>query len=274
MEGILSDQQIHDYRDNGYLVVPNFYDPSLIERLYQLAVKDEIISKNSFDLDDKSGRKTRLALWYNLGNDIYSKLSKWQKMVESVNLLLDGSGPICHFHSKLMQKEPKVGGAWEWHQDYGYWYKNGFLYPEQMLSVMIAITKADKRNGCLQVIKGSHKIGRVEHGVTGEQTGADNRIVELALKNHALEYLVIDPGDVVFFHSNLLHRSEANLSQKSRWSLISVYNRQSNDSLVDVYPSVTKPIEIESEIPISSINEINFMEENSAGFLHKKDISK
>ena len=28
-----------------------------------------------------------------------------------------------------MQKEPKVGGAWEWHQDYGYWYKNEFLFP-------------------------------------------------------------------------------------------------------------------------------------------------
>jgi hypothetical protein len=32
-----------------------------------------------------------------------------------------------------MQKEPRVGGAWEWHQDYGYWYKNGFLYPEDMI---------------------------------------------------------------------------------------------------------------------------------------------
>ena len=28
--------------------------------------------------------------------------------------------PVCHYHFKLMKKEPKVGGAWEWHQDYGY----------------------------------------------------------------------------------------------------------------------------------------------------------
>ena len=66
-------------------------------------------------------------------------------MIESVNTLMEGDSPVCHFHSKLMQKEPKVGGAWEWHQDYGYWYKNEFLFPEQMMSVMIAITDANDR---------------------------------------------------------------------------------------------------------------------------------
>jgi hypothetical protein len=40
-------------------------------------------------------------------------------MVDSVAKLMDSDAPVCHFHSKLMQKEPKVGGAWERHQDYG-----------------------------------------------------------------------------------------------------------------------------------------------------------
>ena len=52
-----------------------------------------------------------------------------------------------------MQKEPKVGGAWEWHQDYGYWYKNQFMFPDELISVMVALTEANKGNGCLQVIK-------------------------------------------------------------------------------------------------------------------------
>ena len=36
--------------------------------------------------------------------------------------------------------------------DYGYWYKNGCLYP-LMVSAMIAIDRATKENGCLQVLK-------------------------------------------------------------------------------------------------------------------------
>lgn len=33
-----------------------------------------------------------------------------------------------------MLKQPRVGGAWNWHQDFGYWYQVGCLNPEEMLS--------------------------------------------------------------------------------------------------------------------------------------------
>ncbi len=90
-----------------------------------------------------------------------------------------------------------------------------------MISVMIAITTANKENGCRQVINGSHKMGRIEHGFAGEQVGASQHYVDLALKTMELVYVEVNPGDALFFHSNLLHRSEANLSENSRWSMIS-----------------------------------------------------
>jgi ectoine hydroxylase-related dioxygenase (phytanoyl-CoA dioxygenase family) len=142
-----------------------------------------------------------------------------------------------------MQKEPKVGGAWEWHQDYGYWYKNEFLFPGQMISVMVAITDANKENGCLQVIKGTHKMGRIEHGFSGEQVGASQHYVDLALQTMPLVYVELKAGDALFFHSNILHRSEANLSANSRWSLIAVYNRSSNVPYNEPSNSSTIPIE-------------------------------
>ncbi len=63
-----------------------------------------------------------------------------------------------------------MGGAWEWHQDYGYWYNNGCLLPD-MASCLMGIDRATKANGCLQVLKGSHHMGRIEHLKTGDQTG-------------------------------------------------------------------------------------------------------
>ena len=71
-------------------------------------------------------------------------------------------GPVYHYQSKLTAKEPEVGGAWEWHQDYGYWYYNGCLRPD-LLSVMIALDKTDRNNGCLQIATGSHRLGRIDH---------------------------------------------------------------------------------------------------------------
>ena len=224
----LTPQQIASYHEDGYLVVPRFLNQQEVHKLYKAATEDETLNKNAIDLNDQQGKKTKLALWYTPGNDIYGVLTKSERMVNSVDLLLDGKAPVCHFHSKLMMKEPRVGGAWEWHQDYGYWYRNEFLFPDQMISVMVAITEATKENGCLQVIKGSHKIGRVEHGKVGEQAGASQNFVDHALNTMELVYVELQPGDCLFFHSNILHRSEANLSDRPRWSLISAYNRQSN----------------------------------------------
>ncbi len=244
MEPSFTAQQLAQYATNGYLIVPGFLSDPEVEKFYSVASADDTISKHSYDLNDQSGKKTKLALWFTPGDDAYGLLTRSQRMVNGVNSLLDGDAPVCHFHSKLMQKEPKVGGAWEWHQDYGYWYKNEFLFPDQMISVMVAITKATKENGCLQVIKGSHKLGRVEHGFAGEQVGASQRYVDLCLKTMELVYVELNPGDALFFHSNLLHRSEANLSDAARWSLISCYNRQSNVGYNEKSTSCTTPLQV------------------------------
>lgn len=240
----LSNSQVQSFNDEGFVIVRNFLNTEESSRLLEVALNDDVVNKNSYDLDDQTGKKTRLALWYVPGEDIYGLLTKSERMVLSADKLLAGNAPVCHYHSKLMQKEPRVGGAWEWHQDYGYWYLNDFLFPDQMVSVMIAITRATKENGCLQIIKGSHHMGRVEHGTAGEQVGASQRHVDLALKTMELQYVELEPGDALFFHSNLLHRSEANLSDQSRWSLISCYNRQSNVPYNEKSTSSTVPLEI------------------------------
>ncbi len=239
----LANQQKASYEKDGYVIIKNFLEENEINKLYKIATADENLRKHAFDLNDQSGKKTKLTLWYTPGNDAYGLLTKSRRMVDSVGELMEGDSAVCHFHSKLMQKEPKVGGAWEWHQDYGYWYKNEFLLPNQMMSVMVAITDANKENGCLQVIKESHKMGRIEHGFAGEQVGASQHYVDLALKTMELIYVEINAGDALFFHSNLLHRSEANLSDAARWSLISVYNRSKNIPYNEPSQSSTVPLQ-------------------------------
>jgi len=240
----LTAPQIATYHKDGCLVVKDFLSKEEVKKLQDIAFEDGVMRKHAFDLNDQTGKKTKLTLWYKPGNDTFGLLTRSNRMIASVNELMEGDSSVCHFHSKLMQKEPKVGGAWEWHQDYGYWYKNEFLLPEQMMSVMIAITDANKANGCLQVIKGSHKMGRIEHGFAGEQVGASQHYVDLALKTMELAYVEIKAGDALFFHSNILHRSEANTSDTARWSLISVYNRAANIPYNEPSQSSTIPVEI------------------------------
>jgi ectoine hydroxylase-related dioxygenase (phytanoyl-CoA dioxygenase family) len=260
--------QLADYNRDGYLLVKNFCSQPEINKLYKTALEDDAMSKNALDLNDLSGKKTRLSLWFTPGNDVFGYLTRSKKLISSVAQLLDGDAPVCHFHSKLMQKEPKVGGAWEWHQDYGYWYKNQFMFPDQLISVMVALSAANKENGCLQVIKGSHKMGRVNHGFSGEQVGADITMVNNALQTMELVYCDLQPGDALFFHSNLLHRSEANLSDHPRWSIISCYSLQSNLAYSETSTSWKTPVNV---VPDEAILEWEAGSLSNNDFLKKEN---
>lgn len=264
----LTPEQLASFHKDGYLVVKNFCSEEETEKLYLTATGDENMQKNALDLNDQTGKKTKLSLWFTPGDDVFGYFSRSNKIISCVAQLLDSDAPVCHFHSKLMQKEPKVGGAWEWHQDYGYWYKNQFMFPDELISVMVALTAANKANGCLQVIKGSHKLGRVNHGFAGEQVGADMVMVNNALKTMDLVYSELEPGDALFFHSNLLHRSEANLSDHARWSVISCYSSQSNLAYNETTTSWKTPVNI---VPDDAILSWESKPASTENFLKKEN---
>ncbi len=264
----LTPQQIASFHKDGYVIVKNFLAPKAVEKLYSTAIGDNAMENNAINVTDQNGKNSKLSLWFTPGNDVFGYLTRSERIVNSIAALLDSDAPVCHFHSKLMQKEPKVGGAWEWHQDYGYWYKNQFMFPDQLISVMVALTPANKQNGCLQVIKGSHKLGRINHGFAGEQVGADMVMVNNALKTMDLVYVEIEPGDALFFHSNILHRSEANLSDHPRWSIISCYASQSNLAYNEISTSWKTPIEL---VPDNAITDWKSISLSNADFLKKEN---
>jgi hypothetical protein len=76
---------------------------------------------------------------------------------------------------------------------------------------------------------------------------------------------------VLFFHSNLLHRSEANLSERPRWSLISCYNRVANIGYNDSASSSSSitPIEVVPDEALLTW-EAAGLAEDGADFLRKE----
>lgn len=266
METKLSIDEKADFDRDGFLIKRNFFSQDEIDLLYGLAT-DESVTSHAFDLKDTNGNRTKLTLWFTPGDDSFGLMSRSERMVKAVEVLLGNGGEVCHFHSKVMQKEPKKGGAWEWHQDYGYWYKNGFLYPEAMISVMVALSDATIENGCLQVLKGTHKMQRFEHSFVGEQQGADPDFVAEAEKSSELVYVELKAGDTLFFHSNILHRSDANLSEKPRWSVISAYNLSFNKPFKEKNTSCIEPVKV---VPDTALLESGVQAVSQADFLNKE----
>ncbi|MEO6738849.1 MAG: phytanoyl-CoA dioxygenase family protein [Chthoniobacteraceae bacterium] len=225
-KGLFTAKQLAAYHRDGYLIARKFFDREEVGLLSRAAHADRVMDEHSFSRDDGTGASVRLSLWNHPGEGIYGMFARCKKLVDSVEQLLGDEA--YHYHSKMIMKDARVGGAWAWHQDYGYWYQNGVLTPN-LCSVSIAVDAATKANGCMQVLKGSHHMGRVEHVLSGEQAGADMERVNEAKKRYDLVYCIMKPGDALFFHSNTLHASARNDSDKPRWSMICCYNARSNN---------------------------------------------
>lgn len=226
MNTAFSPSQVDQFNRDGFVIVRRLFDRQEMEKLLSFGQADPALVGSTYGRRDSTGRETKLALWNAAGEDLYSMFARNPRIVDPMEQVLGGE--VYLYHMKMNMKEPRVGGAWEWHQDYGYWYNNGCLFPT-MASCMIAVTPSNKANGCLQVLRGSHLMGRIDHGKTGDQTGADMERVNAALERMELLYVESDPGDALFFHGNLLHRSDQNLSDTARWSLICCYNAKAND---------------------------------------------
>jgi ectoine hydroxylase len=222
----ITDEELLEYRTNGYVLVRSMLDEEETSLLGHAARQDRILDQHSFARRDGEGGTVRLSLWNHPTDTIYGMLARSESIVNSAEKLLDGE--VYHYHSKMIMKDAKVGGAWTWHQDYGYWYQNGVLFP-LLTSVFIAIDRATRQNGCLQVIRGSHQLGRIDHILTGDQAGADPDRVDEILKRLDLVYVEMEPGDALFFDPNLLHRSDQNRSADPRWSMICCYNAARNN---------------------------------------------
>ncbi|CAH1778742.1 unnamed protein product [Owenia fusiformis] len=226
----VSQEMKEAFKDNGFIFLRNLLSQEEVQKLKGALESEDGVMKHVYGRDDGAGRKTKSVLWNQPGSDITGVASRTEKIAGTMEQLLGGE--VYHYHSKVIMKDPHTGGAHVWHQDYGYWYLNGCLFPD-MGTVWMAVDKATQDNGCLKVVPGSHKLGRIEHGHVGDQAGADLERVELATKQLGLVHCEMEPGDALFFHCNVLHRSDQNNSPNRRWGFLCCYNRASNNPVYE-----------------------------------------
>lgn len=245
--GVIGDDLVTHYKEEGSILLRGFFGREEVDLLRRAAKEDRELDHQSFSRGDGEGGAVRLSLWNHPGDAIYGMFARCHSVVRSAEKLLEDE--VYHYHSKMIMKDAKVGGAWAWHQDYGYWYQYGVLFPH-LTSAYIAVDRATRENGCMQIIPRSHLLGRIDHVLTGEQSGADLERVNEILKRLPLEYVEMEPGDTLFFHANLLHRSDQNHSDHPRWSMICCYNARQNDPYKEAQHPRYTPLDIVSDSAI------------------------
>ena len=101
--------------------------------------------------------------------------------------------------------------------------------PDAFISAWIALCDVDEDNGCLIFFPGSHKLGELptregDNLVTPSQNPGARQKECVLPEEMSSKKMVLQKGDVVFFHSLLAHKSVSNCSpHKSRYSQVITY---------------------------------------------------
>ncbi|MCM8729357.1 phytanoyl-CoA dioxygenase family protein [Hephaestia sp. GCM10023244] len=123
------------------------------------------------------------------------------------------------FQSQFIFKNPGVIGQ-PWHQDSYY-----FRYDRQpQATVWVALSAATLDNGCLWVVPGSHRAHEVFDHVPDQRPESLQGYLEIVSQDTSMEEPVLmEPGDVLFFHSYLMHRSTDNIADYRRSAMVYHY---------------------------------------------------
>lgn len=207
-EQSISARDIETYNHDGLLIVKGLYSPDEMRDWKERIVRH---MEEQHALDDPSGVK----VW--LVDDLdpfFLEALTGPRIVEVLHALI---GPSVEFLSvKPVYKNSNVSFGSPWHQDWFYWRGT------HKHSVWIALDAADTTNGCLKMIPGSH-LTVAEMTRIDEDKGFSKRVDEKSLEGRPVQDLVVEQGDVVFFHDLTLHASHPNTSGRDRWSFIATY---------------------------------------------------
>lgn len=238
---ILSETQINNYHTNGYLIVENLFYEEEIKQLkdgisqIDTTPKPNIIREPNGDIRSVFAPQTICKE--------FDWLYKQERLVKPSQQLLNTDN-IYLYQYKLNNKKAFDGGIWEWHQDFPFWHHDDGVKQPLILSAMLLLQDTDHSHGPLMFVPKSHKDGIVafqpKNHLTEENIKLENSLngdLKFTINKTLIKKLVDKNGivsgtgkigTVIFFHPNIFHASNANLSPIDRNTAIITYNSTSN----------------------------------------------
>jgi phytanoyl-CoA hydroxylase len=233
----LTNDELEQFNNNGFLLIRNFANPKECEVILDVAkahlkhqiepietevgysmksqeYRTEVSNYNSIE-NSKEITVRRLRQVYT--RDIVFKNWMENKKIRPIlkQVLEDDVVLTLAHHNSIMTKMPFSSTETSWHQDRRYWSYDD----DNLVSVWLALGEENSKNGVLEFIPKSHKIEFLD-----EQFGDKEYFNTEHPKNMSLietkQSFSLNQGDVVLFHSKLLHRANENRTLSPKLSFV------------------------------------------------------
>lgn len=238
----LSEKELADYRCNGFLIRESVFAErelvtlrEAVERAVSRAFADTgagrtyYLDKKRFvdigamtvQFEHEAGSETiRVIEPVQHLDPALSALVIDSRIAEPVSSII-GTPDIAVWTNKLNLKRPYEGSGFGWHQDSPYWVHDSD-HVDLLPNVYLAFDDATEANGCLRVIRGSHREGCLPGIDDGSQLGGF--FTDPGCFNEGDQVLCEAPaGSLVFFDPHIIHGSRPNRSGQPRRAIVMTY---------------------------------------------------
>jgi phytanoyl-CoA hydroxylase len=233
----LTKEQLDSFNSNGFLIIRDFADKAKCEAILDVAkahlnhkiepIETEIgygdkskdyrrdVVDYSSKLEEQTPTVRRLRQVYS--RDILFKEwmenSKIRPILEQV--LDDQVAITTAHHNSIMTKMPHSSTETGWHQDRRYWHFGG----NNLVSVWLALDEEYSENGVLEFIPKSHTMSFGPEQFDEKEYFREDYPQNMSLIETKVS-TTLQRGDIVLFHSLLLHRANANKTDKPKIAFV------------------------------------------------------
>lgn len=242
-EGPLSEAQLRDYDENGFLFFESFFSAQemqgFVDDLQDYDKDAELKEKDQVIIEPYADEIRSIFAIHKLSQR-FDRLTRDPRLLDMAHQIL-GSEVYIH-QSRINDKPGFTGTGFNWHSDFETWHSEDGMPRPRCFSLSILLSENNQFNGPLMLIPGSHRWFVPTGGKTPQQNWKSS------LKNQTIGVPTTDvlhrltearglvapqgpAGSVILFESNLLHASANNLSPWPRRNLFFVYNSVENQML-------------------------------------------
>ena len=233
---ILSNAQLEQFNKDGFIVLPKFLDAQRCDAILEVAIRhlnqhiEPIETELGYNAQSKASRTQETD--YTSGSEEVSVVRRLRQVYtrdrlfkawmedESIRPVLQqvlGEQVVLTtaHHNSIMTKMPYVSTATSWHQDRRYWRYSD----DNLVSVWLALDEEYSDNGVLEFIPASHKMTFSSEQFDEKEYFSDDYAPNKEILTHKVS-TDLQKGDVVLFHSLLLHRANKNSTSNTKISFV------------------------------------------------------
>ncbi len=214
----LTEQQIEDFRRDGFLVLPGVFSPDEVALLGRAAV--EAFAQNTpTNIREKDSAEVRTAMGLHLRSTVFARLVRHPRLLGPAMQL---AGERLYVQQvKVNVKAAFEGEPWQWHYDFATHHNEDGVPEPLALNLHVFLDEVNEFNGPLYFIRGSHRHGPAPASLDTTSTSYPLWVVERQrvrdlVAEGGLHAATGPAGSLLIFGDCLVHASPANISPWDR----------------------------------------------------------